>query len=77
MESWIKSSEFFIERAKKRVEKARQGGEGEQRHVSLLAEASRMEEQPPPTVPMDFAAELVQLRSLVAEAPARTGRVAV
>ena len=40
--------------------------EGQQRDASLLAEASRMEEQPP-TMPVDFAAELVQLRSLVAE----------
>ena len=90
VESRIKSSEFFIERAKRRVEKARKEvedakakvvaaemilsselsalQEGEQRHASLLAEASRMEEQqPPPTMPVDFAAELVQLRSMVAE----------
>ena len=41
--------------------------DGEQRHAALLAEASRIEEQPPPTMPVDFAAELVQLRSLVVE----------
>ena len=89
VESRIKSWEFFIERAKKRVECARKEVEcanakvvaaemtltselsalqdGEQRHAALLAEASRTSEQPPPTVPVDFAAELTQLRSLVAE----------
>ena len=89
LESRIKSSEFFIERAQKCVEKARKEvedakakvvaaettlnsemsalQEGEQRHASLLAEASKMKEQPPPAMPVDFAAELVQLRSLVAE----------
>ena len=89
VESRIKSSEFFIERAKKRVEKARKEvddakakvvaaeitltsevsalQEGQERHASLLAEASRTQEQPPRTMPVDFEAELVQLRSLVVE----------
>ena len=39
--------------------------DGEQRHASLLAE--RVSGEPPPTMPVDFAAELAQLRSLVAE----------
>ena len=54
MESRIKSSEFFIERAKKRVENARK--EVEDAKANVVA-----------TVPVDFAAELAQLRSLVAE----------
>ena len=88
VENRIKSSEFFIERAKKRVEHARKEVEdakakvvaaemtltsevralqdGEQRHASLLAETSRVSEEPPPTMPVDFVAELAQLRSLVA-----------
>ena len=41
--------------------------DGEQRHAALLVEFSGMPEQPPPTWPVDFAAELAQLRSLVAE----------
>ena len=39
--------------------------EGEERHASFCAE--RVSEEPPPTVPVDFVAELAQLRSLVAE----------
>ena len=41
--------------------------EGQLRHASLLVEASRTEEQPPRIMPVDFKAELVQLRSLVVE----------
>ena len=41
--------------------------DGEQRHTSLFAEASRASEEPPTTMHVDFAAELAQLRSLVAE----------
>ena len=89
MESRIRTSEFFIEPATKRVENARQevddakakmasaeatltaelssSHDGEQRHAAHLVEVSRVPEQPPPTLFVDFAAELAQLRSLVAE----------
>ena len=39
--------------------------EGEEHHASFCAE--RVSEEPPPTVPVDFVAELAQLSSLVAE----------
>ena len=62
--------------AKAEEEQARQHlHDGEERWCKLHQEASRMAEDIPPTVPVDFAAELAQLRNSVHELK-REGRVA-
>ena len=54
--------------AKAEEEQARQHlHDGEERLCKLHQEASRMAEDIPPTVPVDFAAELAQLRNSVHE----------
>ena len=66
-EAVVKAQAAVVEAQAKLVAEEEALRDGEQRLVTLDREASCLPQQPPPTVPADFAQELAQLRASVQE----------